>query len=219
MARNYEDCEDSNIKIQNSLLKVTETDNKKIVDFYLVNEIEDIEDYIDFLRAVDSCTINDEIIVHINNYGGVVEVALNIYDCLKCSDANVIISIEGVCASSASMIMLSANGWQVSPHSYVMIHAWSGDIFGKWNEQESQFEFNKTWLKTKFKEIYKNFLNDKEIEDCLGGKDFYFDSEETIKRLNNFRKDEVDKEVSINKIKEKYRKMAEKEISEYLKKK
>ena len=35
---------------QNDLLKVTESPEGKIIDFYLTNEICDIEDYIDFLR-------------------------------------------------------------------------------------------------------------------------------------------------------------------------
>ena len=218
MEKYYDVCYEDSPRIQNNPLKITELDNKKIVDFYLINEIEDIADYIDFLRAVDSCTANDEIVVHINNYGGSCDVGLNIYDCLKCSSANVMIRVEGVCASCASIIMLSGNTWKVTPHSYVMIHSWSGGIWGKWNEQITQFEFNKNWLENKFIEIYKNFLTDEEIKDCLKGKDFYFDADETVKRLNNYQKEDLEFQDNLMKIRNKYDNLAEKEINNYLKK-
>ena len=217
--KNYEDyCYDALPRIQNNPLKITEFDGKKIVDFYLINEIDDIADYIDFLRAVDSCTNGDTIVVHINNYGGSADVGLNIYDCLKCSSADVIISIEGICASCASIIMLSGDSWKVKEHAYVMVHSWSGELWGKWHEIESRFEFSKEWRERKFKEVYKNFLTDTEIEDCLKGKDFYFDAEETVKRLNNYQKEEIDKEKEINKINEKFLKLRDKEVENFLKK-
>lgn len=215
----YEDYEDDGYgRVQNNPLKITETNEKRIVDFYLINEIEDIKDYIDFLRAVDSCRPQDEIIVHINNYGGTIDVAWNIYDCLKTSDANVTISIESVCASCASMIMLAGNAWNVSTHAYVVVHAWSGAEWGKWNEIKERYKFDEKFMVNKFYGIYKNFMTDEEIEQCLNGKDFYFDSEETVKRLNHYQKDAIDREEMMAKIGEKYSAMAQKEVNDYLKK-
>lgn len=217
MEKYYEDYDDFN-KIQNNTLKITETNEKRIVDFYLINEISNIRDYIDFLRAVDSCRPQDEIIIHINNYGGVMDVAMNIYDSLKLSQSNVTINIEGACCSSASMIMLAGNCWNVYPHSYVMIHAWSGAECGKWNEIKQQYEFDENVVQKQFKELYKDFLTDEEIEDCLKGKDFYFDAEEVIKRLNNYQKDEIEMDKAIGKISEKYSALAQKEVDNFLKK-
>ena len=217
MEKYYEDFEEYP-KAQNNPLKVTETNEKRIVDFYLINEILDIKDYIDFLRAVDSCRPQDEIIVHINNYGGLMDVAMNIYDSLKLSPCNVTISVEGACCSCASMIMLSGNCWNILPHSYVMIHCWSGAESGKWNEIKQQYKFDEQIVQKQFKEIYKNFLTDDEIEDCLNGKDFYFDSDEVIKRLNNYQKDDIEIDKAIGKISEKYSALAQKEVDNFLRK-
>lgn len=217
--KNYEDyCYDDLPRIQNNPLKITEFDGKKIVDFYLINTIEEMGDYIDFLRAVDSCKPQDEVIVHINNYGGELDIGMNIYDCLKGSDANIIISVEGICASCASMIMLAGNQWNVTPHAYVMIHEWSGCEYGKWNEIKAKFHYDENVVEKQFREMYKNFLTDEEIEQCLNGKDFYFDADETVKRLNDYQKEELDVQIEINKIADKHSKNAEKEINAYLKK-
>lgn len=204
--------------IKNDVLQVRENNNRKEVDFYLTNVIDDIENYIDFLREVDSCRNGDLITVHINCYGGNLDVGMNIYDCLRLSSADVEISVEGACCSCASMIMLAGNCWRVSPHAYVMIHSWSGDIYGKWAEIEARFKFDKGVVEKQFRELYKNFLNESEIEDCLKGKDFWFDCDETVKRLNNYQKEDIERSESIKKLEDKYSSMLEKEVNQYLKK-
>ena len=118
------------VTLINDPLKVVETDLGKRVDYYLVGEVGFIEDYIDFLRAIEACRAGDEIVMHINHYGGLLDTALNIFDALIKTDANVKVSIEGMCASAASMIMLAANEWEVSPHATVMVHAWTDWIIG-----------------------------------------------------------------------------------------
>ena len=80
MKMNATENENDNSFVKNDVLRVTQSDNRKQVDFYLINDIEDIHDYIDFLREVRDCRQGDLITVHINCYGGNVDVALNIYD-------------------------------------------------------------------------------------------------------------------------------------------
>ena len=98
---------------QNNVLKVIDTDNGRLIDFFLIEEIETIEDYIDFLRELNSAKEIDTVRIHINCYGGDVNVALNIYDALKYTKAQVEVWVEGMAASAASMIMLAAHSWQI----------------------------------------------------------------------------------------------------------
>ena len=68
MNRKIVNCEEdrmSMLRSQNDLLKVTESPEGKIIDFYLTNEICDIEDYIDFLREVGTAKTQDVIKIHI----------------------------------------------------------------------------------------------------------------------------------------------------------
>lgn len=215
--KRYDDLTNEPI-IKNDVLQVRENNNRKEVDFYLIDIIEDIADYIDFLREVDSCRNGDLITIHINCYGGNADVGMNIYDCLRQSPANVEVSIEGACCSCASMIMLAGNCWRVTPHAHVMVHSWSEGIYGKWNEIISKFNYDKCVFEKQFRELYKDFLTDEEIEDCLKGKDFYFDSNETVKRLNTYQKEDIEHDEAIKKITDKYSSLAEKEVNQYLKK-
>lgn len=193
--------------IRNDVLKVLETDKGKLIDFFLTEEIDSIEDYIDFLRECSSARENDTIRVHVNCYGGDVNVALNIYDALKTSEAYVEVDIEGMCASAATMIMLAADTWKVYPHCRVMIHAWTSWTYGKWNELKEQLKFDEKVWEPQFKEIYKNFLTDTEIQQCLDGKDFWLSSEDTVKRLNDFQADAMAKQDKMNEIVDKYQKL------------
>lgn len=215
--KRYDDLTNEPI-IKNDVLQVRENNNRKEVDFYLIDIIDDIADYIDFLREVDSCRNGDLITIHINCYGGNADVGMNIYDCLRQSPANVEVSIEGACCSCASIIMLAGNCWRVTPHAHVMVHSWSEGIYGKWNEIISKFNYDKCVFEKQFRELYKDFLTDEEIEDCLKGKDFYFDSNETVKRLNTYQKEDIEYDEAIKKITDKYSSLAEKEVNQYLKK-
>ena len=94
--KRYDDLTNEPI-IKNDVLQVRENNNRKEVDFYLIDIIDDIADYIDFLREVDSCRNGDLITIHINCYGGNADVGMNIYDGLGQSPANVEVSIEGAC--------------------------------------------------------------------------------------------------------------------------
>lgn len=209
------ESEDSQ-NILNNPLQIIESPNGKIVDFYLSNEIVDIKDYIDFLREVDNAKNEDTVKVHINNYGGAVDVAMNIYDCLQQSKASIQISVEGACASAASMIMLAGTEWFIYPHAWIMVHAWSGVEYGKWNEMKASHEFSARVTENRFRKLYKNFLTDEEIEECLKGKDFYFDNEETIERLQNYQADAMKKQQMISELTAKYQEAINKEVEEIL---
>ena len=70
-----------------------------------------------------------------------------------------------------------------------------------------------------FCEIYKKFMTDEEIKQCLDGKDFYFDSEETVKRLEEYSKESLEKEKAIQTITKKYEEIINKEIQQVINKK
>ena len=202
--------------VLNDPLKVVDTDQGRRIDFYLTEVIETIDDYIDFLRAIESCRIGDEIVIHINCYGGNTFVSMNIHDALLKTDANVKVCVEGICASAATDIMLAANEWEVSPHATVMVHSWSAILAGKWNEIKARFHFDEKSLEPQFRELYKDFMSDEEIEACLNGKDFWFNAEETIKRLEAYTKKDLKKQEKVQEITSKYEKIINAEIQKVI---
>lgn len=213
------DTDDIKGIIQNNPLYVQALPDKTIIDFYLPLEIDsDPKDYIDFFRALKDARPTDEVILHINCYGGDCATAFQIIDNLRATQATVTISIEGNCCSAATMIALAGDQWDIMPHSYFMIHAYSKLNWGKRNEINASNDFDKKWLDATFREIYKGFLTDEEIEQCLEGKDYYFTADEVINRLNNYKKDDIDRQAVTQKVVEKYQKLINDELAKELKK-
>ena len=215
-ARRTRGCDDDNPEMsfaENKRLKVTETPNGSTIDFYLPRVIAEPKEYIDFLRAVREAKADDTVIVHINCYGGDCDVAFNIIDVLNLTPAHTKVCIEGLCASAATMIMLAAKEAEITEHAHIMIHAWSGGYYGKWNEQTASFEFDRTWMVKKFREIYKGFLTESEIDAVLNGTDMYLDADETIERLNASHKKELERQALIASIAEKHQAAINKELS------
>lgn len=64
-----------------------------------------------------------EIAVRINSYGGSVADGLAIYNALSSHPARVVVTVEGIAASSASMIAMAGTELRMHPASLLMIHA------------------------------------------------------------------------------------------------
>lgn len=213
----YEVPEDlRQIPIQNNPLRIQTLPDHTEIDFYMPAEIDGIEEYIDFLRAVTDARTNDEVTIHINCYGGDITTAFNIIDVLATSQANIHISVEGNCCSAATMIALVGDTWDIMPHSFFMCHAYSSFRFGKRQELNASSEFDKVWLDKSIREIYKGFLTEDELERLMKGEDFYFTAEEVVTRLNNYKKTEVERQELTQKIAEKYQKLISDELTKEL---
>ena len=67
-----------------------------------------------------------DVLIHINSYGGVVFNALEIMNAMKETKGHTIAVLDGAVISAGSMIALSAQEIQVSANSMVLIHLASG---------------------------------------------------------------------------------------------
>lgn len=214
-----EDTDDLAKAIINNPLRVQALPDRTVIDFYLPLVIEDdATAYIDFFRAIHDARSSDEVNLHINCYGGECATAFQIIDNLRASPATVNISIEGNCCSAATMIALAGDSWDVYPHCRFMVHSYSKLEYGKRNEVIASADFDRKWLDDNFRMIYKGFMTEEEIEQCLEGKDFYFTADEVIERLNNYKKDDVEKETLTQRIVDKYQKLINDELTKELKK-
>ena len=177
---------DDDIEETNSKFKCVEEiiSNKKIL-FYLNDDVSDSKDYVDLLHKLNTANPATEIIIHINNFGGYVHTAIQLFNSIKNSDAIVTTFLEGVACSAASVIFLAGDKIKVHPTCTLMIHSPSGWEGGKLHEKILAIEYDKEYYKKVFNRIYGNFLTKKEIKESLNGKDFWFESDEIKKRLKN----------------------------------
>lgn len=217
--KNLEVVEDFRNPVQvNNPLRVQTLPDHTEIDFYMPPEIEGIDEFIDFLRAVTDARQNDEVNIHINCVGGDIVTAFNIIDVLATSQANIHISVEGNCCSAATMIALTGDSWDIMPHSYFMCHTYTSFRFGKRQEVNATTEFDKKWLDKSIRDIYKNFLTEDELDRMMRGEDFYFTAEEVVDRLNNYRKTELERQELTQKIADKYQKIINDELTKELEK-
>lgn len=203
--------------IRNNPLRIQQLPTGTIIDYYMPEVIEGLDEFIDFLRAVRDSKPGDEIHIHMNCYGGDVTTAFNIIDVLAIAKADISIYVEGNCCSAATMIMLSGDNWEISPHAYMMIHAWTAGKLGKWQELQASFKFDEKWLQKSFKEMYKDFLTDDEITNVLSGQDIYLTADEIISRLNKYKEKDIAKQELIQSIADKHQTAINKELEIALK--
>ncbi len=166
-------------------------------EFYLSGEIESSENYIEWFQTIRHASETDIIKIYINSPGGDAFTAIQFIRALQETDATIIMSVEGMCASAATMIFLQGDSYEVSEHSVWMIHSYSSGIAGKGHEIHSQAMFDRGWSEKMLREIYKDFLTEQEITRVLDGADLWMDSSDVIKRLKakskKMQKKEVDK--------------------------
>ena len=74
------------------------------------------------MEEINSQSAADEFVMHIHSIGGDVDEAFAIFDALKATGKKLTASIEGMCASSATIIALAADDRKMTENSQFMIH-------------------------------------------------------------------------------------------------
>lgn len=152
-------------------------------EFYLSGPIEGPDEYIEWFNTIRNASEYDTIKVYINSAGGNLDTALQFMRVLSDTEANTLASIEGSCMSAATMIMLSCDSIEVSPHSLFMFHNYSGGTIGKGGEMYDNIVFERAWSREFLADVYKWFLSNDEIESILNNRDIWLTSEQVAERL------------------------------------
>jgi len=154
-----------------------------------LNEVSDPVYFNDFFDLLQNCSEQDFVEININSFGGLECSAIQFYNELKNCKAHVHCSTSGYCCSAGSVILLAGNTWSITKNSKIMIHSPSGWFSGKHNDVITRIDFEREWVNSFFKEVYKGFLTEKEIKEAIEGKDFWFTGEEAITRLEKMVKE------------------------------
>lgn len=172
------------------LLKPTAQDRRfttkhavHIHEFYVSGEIESSEDYIEWFDVIRSAGETDVLKFYINSPGGDLFTAIQFLRVLSETPATIVVSVEGACMSAATLIFLCADQFEVSPHSMFMFHNYSSGVEGKGGEMYDRIQHEKQWSEKLLRDIYSDFLTEKEIVSILDNKDIWMDGEHVIKRL------------------------------------
>ena len=151
-------------------------------EFYLSGEIQEPEHYCEWFDVIRNAGSQDTIRIYINSVGGDLYTAIQFLRVFAETEAHVTCSIEGACMSAATMIFLHAHSFEVTPHSCVMIHNYSGGMFGKGGEMYDQLQFERRWSEHFMSEVYRDFLTTEEIVSILNNRDIWMTTDEVIAR-------------------------------------
>ena len=153
-------------------------------EFYLSGDIEAPEEYVDWFNVIRNAGPNDSIKIYINSGGGVIDTALQFMRVMAETQATITCSVEGSCASAATMIFLTGHVLEVTPHSIFMFHNYSGGSFGKGGEMIDQLSFEREWSKRLLHKVYDGFFSDAEIESMLHNRDIWMHADEVLERAD-----------------------------------
>jgi ATP-dependent protease ClpP protease subunit len=162
---------------------VTEQDNLT-THVYLTDSIEMPAEYDELCYKLKFAKEDETFILHINTPGGVIDAALAILDAIANTKARVIGALTGTVASAGTIIALSCHELEVAKYSSFMIHNYSGGTSGKGHEMKAYQNFVDAELNKTFKEIYKGFLTDDEMDSVIDGKDMWMGRDEVLTRWN-----------------------------------
>jgi ATP-dependent protease ClpP protease subunit len=184
-SNNDDDMDDDNIRIVSSHLPFYEsTRTNRSIKVYLDEGIREAKYYRTILQGMDTLSEGDLVLFSINSYGGQLDGAIALINAIESTQADVHASIEGIAASAASMIALAAPNLSVAPYATMMVHCATFGAFGKQSDVMSHASFVDKQVRTIMGNVYKDFLTDKELEEMFVGKEFWFDADEIVLRLD-----------------------------------
>ncbi len=156
---------------------------RKIQHYYLSSAIEGPDGYVDMIQRIQTAGPDEVVYIHLNTPGGHLDTGVQIINAMQSSPAHVIVSIEANCHSLGTLIFLAADEFIVHDNCLMMIHNFSGAVFGKGNEQQSQLEAQLKWFNHLAKKLYIPFLSEAEFSRIERGEDIWLQSDEIRRRL------------------------------------
>lgn len=136
------------------------------------------------VSAIQNATANDIIHIYINSPGGSLYTTTEILSAMLQTEAHVITEITGECSSAATLIFLAGHEYRVSDDASWMSHQASYGMSGKEHEIYDSVVHSRKVLQRLMNKYYKDFLTEEEMQQMFEGKDFYFDADQIMERLN-----------------------------------
>ena len=166
---------------------------------YIDEELVSPSEWRQELETIRTAQAGDTVHVRLNTVGGSDVVMGAFVKAIAETQAHVVGHIEHMCCSAGTIIFLACHSYVVSDDCEFMIHTASLGYGGKQNNFYEFSTFNNKANERLMRKYYKDFLTEEEINQALKGADFWFDSEEVIKRLEN--RDKIRQESQIEEMK------------------
>jgi ATP-dependent protease ClpP protease subunit len=158
------------------------------IDYYLDDAIEDVSEYRDILHALRNANQNDIVRIFVDTPGGYLDTALAFIDAFENTEAELVIVVTGKAYSAGSLIALAGLKYGqlvVGNRARFMLHSGKFGSSGSESEVEANTKNTLSLARDLKKEFYTGFLTTEEMKLLDVGQDYYFDTKESIKRIEN----------------------------------
>jgi len=155
----------------------------KVHHFYLSGVILEPTAYVKMVHIINTAPAHDTIYIHLNTPGGYLHTGVQIVNAMKSSEATIVCSLEGEAKSLGSLIFLAADQFIVHDNSLMMIHNFSGGIYGKGKEAEMEMIASIEWFSDIGAKYYIPFLTKKEFDGIVNDSDIWLHAPEIRTRL------------------------------------
>jgi ATP-dependent protease ClpP protease subunit len=156
--------------------------NAGIFNCYIWGEIEDCTQFIHTVEALQQATENDSVVIHLSTDGGSLDATDTLLTAMRQCAGRVLVKATGGVHSAGTVILLSADEFELSENFNALIHNGSCGSGGKFSDYVAHSRHNVKYMSTVMFNTYKGFLTDDEIMQLLDGKDFWLNAEEFVTR-------------------------------------
>ena len=139
--------------------------------------------YRDVIHCLATCGDNDSVNLIVNSSGGRTDSIWQIIEAMKGCRGDVSVTVIGAAYSAASMLACMAPECYIADSAEFMLHTAHYGSIGTVPNVKGQTDFATRQINRLLDQAYTGFLTPKELEELKNGKEFWFDSEESQKRM------------------------------------
>lgn len=139
--------------------------------------------YRDVIHCLATCSENDSVNMLVNSSGGRTDAIWQIIEAMKGCRGEVAVTVIGAAYSAASMLACMAHECYIADSAEFMLHTAHYGSIGTVPNVKGQTDFATRQINRLLDQAYKGFLTDKELEELKNGKEYWFDAEESQKRM------------------------------------
>ena len=150
---------------------------------FIDDDITDPRNYRDVIHCLATCSENDSVNLLVNSSGGRTDSIWQIIEAMKGCRGDVSVTVIGAAYSAASMLACMAPECYIADSAEFMLHTAHYGSIGTVPNVKGQTEFATRQINKLLDQAYTGFLSDKELQELKNGKEFWFDSEESCKRI------------------------------------
>lgn len=189
-----DDDEDNDVVRSPSLGYFRKTQTSSLIEIPIDEEVKGPSYYRNVAQAIRDSDEGDLIRFFLNSPGGRLDGLMSLLSSMWKTDATTEAHIDGFCDSASSMLAMHCDNVYVSPMASMLVHQVQYGIGGKSADIQAHVAHFTNYSETFFRDTYRYFLTDEEIQKCIDGYQLYLNAEQIAERLQ--RKFEIIQELA-----------------------